>query len=194
MPDPTRKSPNPATAFRLAVLPVLWVLACFNWQAPLAIGLALAAISDFVDGRLAKKNPQFADGNFDSLADKLLTLSVVAWLALLKSTLIRQYPWLILTAAVLYALSLAVGLGKHGRVTTLHTHLGKLGGLVQALFAFQAFLSGSYSPALFYLAIGSFIAASAEELLIQLAYARIDDEAVRSILPFVWQKLRGRAG
>lgn len=179
--------------FRVAVLPVLWVLAFLNWQPPLAIGLALAALSDVLDGRLAKKYPQFTDGRFDSVADKLLTFSVVVWLVMLKPMLFTEHPALLLTATILYAFSLWVGWRKHGRVTTLHTHLGKLGGLVQAIFVFHAFLSASYSLPLFYLAIGLFLVAVLEELVIQLVYAEIDDEVVRSIWPFISQKLKRRS-
>jgi phosphatidylglycerophosphate synthase len=190
MPDPKHKRPNPLTVFRIAVLPVLWVLAFLNWQPPLALGLALAALSDVLDGRLAKKYPQFTDGRFDSLADKLLTFSVILWLVMLKPELFRDHSALLLIATILYAVSLFVGWRKHGRVTTLHTHLGKLGGLVQAIFVFHAFLSGSYSPLLFYAAVGLFIIAVFEELIIQLVYAEIDDEVVRSIVPYIRQRLK----
>ena len=74
----------------------------------------------------------------------------------------------------------------------LHTHLGKLGGLVQAVFVVHAFVFGGYSPALLYLALGLFILASAEELLILLTHAVVDEEVVRSIVPYLRQRF-GRA-
>jgi phosphatidylglycerophosphate synthase len=189
------KIPNPLTAFRILSLPVLWVFALLGWQPALAIGLALAALSDAFDGRLAKRYPQFTNGKFDSLADKLLTFSVIGWLVLLKPFLFTTYPWPLLLATIIYSISLFIGWRKHGRVTTLHTHLGKLGGLVQALFVFHAFLTSgfiasSYSPVLFYLAIGLFILAATEELLIQLVYPEIDDEVIRSIIPYLRERLK----
>jgi len=186
------KTPNPLTAFRLLSLPVLWLFALLGWQPTLAIGLALAALSDAFDGRLAKRYPQFTDGKFDSLADKFLTFSVIGWLVLLKPFLFTTYPWPLLLATIIYSLSLFIGWRKHGRVTTLHTHLGKVGGLVQALFVFHAFLTSSYSPILFYLAIGLFILAATEELLIQLVYPEIDDEVIRSIIPYLRARLKSQ--
>lgn len=192
MATPKDKTPNPLTAFRLLCLPVLWVFAFLNLQLPLAIGLAFAALSDILDGQLAKHYPQFTDGNFDSLADKLLTASVIAWLVILKPNLFTEQAWLITIATIIYALSLWVGWRKHGQVTTLHTHLGKLGGLVQAIFVLHAFMTASYNHILFYLAIGLFIIAALEELLIQWVYTDIDPEVVRSILPYLRQRFRPR--
>lgn len=189
MPDRTRKTPNPAILFRLAALPVLWAFALSGWRWPLAAGLALAALSDVVDGWLARRWPRFADGRLDSIADKLLSLSAVLWLALLQPALISDHPWLLSAGALVYCALLAAGWRRHGRISTLHTHLGKLGGLVQAVFVFHSLLTGAYSPLLFYPAVGLFILAAAEELLILLAYRQVDDERLRSILPYVRDRL-----
>ncbi len=192
MPESKNKLPNPLTVFRVLCLPVLWILAFLNWHVALALGLALAAVSDVLDGQLAKRYPVFTDGKFDSLADKLLTFSTVIWLVMLQPALFIEQRWLILIAASIYSASLILGWRKHGRVTTLHTHLGKLGGLVQAIFVFHTFFAGAYSLALFYLAVGLFIVAALEELLIQWVYREIDDEVVRSILPYLRERLSSR--
>jgi phosphatidylglycerophosphate synthase len=178
-------TPNPFTAARIIVLPILWAFALMNWQLALGIGLALAALTDVLDGRLAKKYPQFADARFDSLADKLLTFSVIAWLVILKHQLISEHWILLLTAAVIYSVSLFIGWRKHGHITTLHTYLGKGGGLVQAIFVVHAFLTTGFSVALFYFATSLFILAALEELFIQLVYAEIDEEVVHSIIPYL---------
>jgi len=178
-------TPNPLTAARILVLPILWVFALLNWQPALAIGLALAALTDVLDGRLAKKYPQFADARFDSLADKLLTFSVIAWVVILKPQLISEHWLSLLGTALIYSISLFIGWHKHGRLTTLHTYLGKGGGLVQAIFVVHAFLTRGYSLALFYFAISLFIIAALEELFIQLVYAEIDEEEMHSIIPYL---------
>jgi phosphatidylglycerophosphate synthase len=180
--------PNPFTALRLLLVPALWLLALAREEAWLGVGLALAALTDVLDGRLARRYPRFKDGRFDSVADKVLTFSVVVWLVLLRPELFRQHPGLMLTAAAVYAAALLVGWFKFRRVSGLHTHLGKLGGLVQAVFVVHAFVFGSYSPALLYMALGLFILASAEELLILLTHAAVDEEAVRSIVPYLRQR------
>ena len=187
---PPTRLPNPLTALRLAGLPVLWVLALLNWQPALGIGLGLAALTDVLDGQLARRLPQFADGRFDSRADKLLTFSVVVWLVLLKPQLFTAHASLLLTATVIYAASLVYGWRKFGRVTALHLHSAKLGGLLQAVFVVHAFLTGGYSRPLLYLAVGVFILAAVEELLVQMAHPTLDDEAVRSILPYLRARLK----
>jgi cardiolipin synthase (CMP-forming) len=184
--------PNPFTALRLLLVPLLWLLALAHQEAWLGVGLALAALTDVLDGRLARRYPRFKDGRFDSVADKVLTFSVMVWLVLLRPELFRQHPGLMLTATAVYAAALLVGWFKFRRVSGLHTHLGKAGGLAQAVFVVHAFVFGGYSPALLYLALGLFILALAEELLILLTHAAVDEEAVRSIVPYLRQRF-GRA-
>jgi len=185
-----RKIPNPLTALRLLLLPALWAFALLNWQVSLGLGLLVAAISDAADGSLAKRYPQFTNGKFDSLADKLLTFSVVLWLVILKPQLFTQHAPILLCATLVYFVSLFTGWRKFGRVSTLHLHSGKLGGLTQTGFVLHSFLFGGYNVVLFYIAVGSFIMASLEELAVQLTHAEIDDEHTRSILPYLLQRLK----
>jgi phosphatidylglycerophosphate synthase len=178
-------TPNPFTAARILILPLLWVFAMLNWQPALALGLALAALTDVLDGRLAKRYPQYADARFDSLADKLLTFSVIAWVIILKPQLIIGHWLLLLGAALIFSLSLFIGWRRHGRLTTLHTYLGKAGGLFQAVFVVHAFFTAGYSLILFYMAVSIFILAAIEEFFIQLVYPEIDEEVVHSIIPYL---------
>lgn len=186
----SRTIPNPLTALRLLLLPGLWVFALLDWQITLGLGLLVAALTDAGDGALAKRYPQFTNGKFDSLADKLLTCSVALWLVMLKPQLFTQHAPILLGAALAYFTSLFVGWRKFGHVSTLHLHSGKWGGLTQAVFVLHSFLFGGYNLVLFYIAVGSFIIASLEELAIQLTHTEIDDERTRSILPYLLQRLK----
>jgi phosphatidylglycerophosphate synthase len=181
---------NPLTVLRLLVVPALWVLALAGLDRWLAVGLAGAALTDVLDGRLARRDPRYADGRFDSLADKVLTLSVVVWLVLRRPAIFREHPWLIGTATVVYAAAMLAGWVKFRRVSALHLHTGKLGGLAQAIFVVHALWFGGHSPALLYLAVGLFILASAEELAVLLTHAKVDEEAVRSIVPYLRERWR----
>ncbi len=182
--------PNPLTALRLLLLPGLWVFALLNWPISLGLGLFVASLSDVGDGMLARRYPQFTNGQFDSLADKLLTFSVALWLVMLKPQLFTQHTLILLCAALAYFAALFVGWRKFGHVSTLHLHSGKWGGLTQAVFVLHAFLFGGYSVVLFYIAVGSFILAALEELAIQLTHTELDDERLRSILPYLRQRLK----
>lgn len=183
---------NPFTALRLLLVPALWLLALWQQDVWLGLGLALAALTDVLDGRLSRHDPRFKDGRFDSLADKVLTFSVAVWLVMRRPEIFRQHPWLILAATALFAAVQLASWLKFRRVSGLHTHLGKLGGLAQAVFVVQALVFGGYSPPLLYLALGLWVVACAEELALTLTHAALDEEAVRSIVPYLRRRL-GRA-
>ncbi|MCC7361830.1 MAG: CDP-alcohol phosphatidyltransferase family protein [Anaerolineales bacterium] len=180
--------PNPFTWLRLLALPALWALALTAQDLWLAVGLLAAILTDMLDGWLARRDPRYAAGDLDALADKALALSVAGWLALRRPAIWRAHPALLLCAAGLYAALLVYSRVKFGRVSTLHLHSGKVGGLLQAVFVLHALFSGGYSPPLFYLALGSFCFAAAEELLILLTHTTVDPEQVRSLWP--WLKAR----
>ena len=184
--------PNPFTWLRLLALPALWALALAGEDTWLAVGLVAAVLTDVLDGWLARRDPRYAAGDLDALADKALALSVAGWLALRRPAIWREHPALLLLAAALYAAMLVYSRLKFGRVSTLHLHSGKLGGLLQAGFVLHTLLSGGYSPLLFYLAVGSFCLAAAEELLILLTHAAVDPEQVRSLWPWLRARLRSQ--
>jgi len=195
VPSAHRPLPNPLTALRLLLLPALWALALARQPAWLAAGLAAAVLTDVLDGRLARRWPRFADGRLDALADKLLTCSVALWLVLLRPQIFSEHPWLLLATTLVYAADLTYGWLKFQRVPGLHLHLGRLGGALQAIFVLHALLSGGYSPLLIYLALGVFILAAAEELAILITHREVDEEKVRSIVPYLRSRWRvGRQG
>jgi phosphatidylglycerophosphate synthase len=181
----TRSFPNPLTALRLGLLPVLWALALARQPVWLAAGLTLAVLSDALDGQLARRWPRFANGRLDGLADKLLTLSVAVWLVLLRPAIFREHPWLLLATTIIYAADLLYGWRKFKRVPDQHLYLGQVGGALQALFVLHALLSGGYNPLLLYLALGLFIFAAAEELAILITHSQVDEAHTRSIVPYL---------
>ena len=185
MPTSTAPIRNPFTLLRLGLLPVLWALALARQPVWLAAGLAVAVLSDVLDGRLARRWPRFADGRLDGLADKLLTGSVAVWLVLLRPAIFNEHPWLLLATTVTYAADMLYGWFKFKRVPGLHLYLGQVGGALQALFVLHALLSGGYSPLLLYLALGVFIVATGEELAILITHSQVDEEQVRSIVPYL---------
>lgn len=75
--------PNVLTMFRMALIPVYWVLMIGYRLNYWALGVfVLAACTDMLDGFLARKYHQVTDFGklMDPLADKLMTLSVMATL------------------------------------------------------------------------------------------------------------------
>jgi len=175
--------PNPFIYLRIFSLPLLWFFALKNWQPALGVGICLAALTDVLDGRLAAFDRAYANPRLDSFADKLMTLSILLWLILLKPFLFTDHATWAIVAAVTFAASILVSVIKFKQPTTLHLLSGKYGGLIQAVFVVHAFLTSGYSQVLFYAASGSFILAGVEEILVMLTYSKIDEEKIKSILP-----------
>src|SRR5262249_19728540 len=95
--SPLRNLPNQLTAARFVLAFVLFVLIAFEvWPAWLAVFL-LAAITDWLDGYLARKyNLGSAFGrNFDPLADKVLTCGAFIFLLPLGATGGWLLPWMV---------------------------------------------------------------------------------------------------
>ncbi len=178
----TRSIPNPLTTLRVLLIPILWLFAYLNQPVYLAAGLLLAVLSDAFDGRLARRFPQFTNGKYDSLADKALTFSVVCWLILLRPHLFTEHLFFLSCAALIYLISMLTGKLKFGHLPTLHLYSGRIAGIIQAIFVLHTFLTPTYSPLLFYSAIGLFILSATEELLIQLLYNNINQDTTRTIL------------
>jgi CDP-diacylglycerol--glycerol-3-phosphate 3-phosphatidyltransferase len=67
------------TLIRIALIPVLVALLAADWRWPAAIVFVLAALTDFLDGYLARRWRQVTDlGNFlDTTADKLLIVGAL---------------------------------------------------------------------------------------------------------------------
>lgn len=185
MTPPVPLRPNPFIYARIVSVPILWVFAWMNWQPALGIGICLSALTDVLDGRLAAKDSAYSNPKLDSFADKFLTVSVLLWLILLKPFLFTDHIVLIAIAGLTYITSIMISVLKFGRPTTLHLYTGKYGGLLQAVFVVHAFLSAGYSLPLFYIAVGSFIVAGVEEILVLLKVTEIDEDKLKSILPFL---------
>lgn len=185
MSSPVTSRPNPFIYVRIFSVPVLWYFAWMGWQPALGIGICLSALTDILDGRLAAKDPAYSNPRLDSFADKLLTVSVLLWLILLKPFLFTDNAIWVGVAGLTFILSILISVVKFGKPTTLHLYSGKYGGLVQAVFIVHVFISAVYVPLLFYIALGSFILAGVEEIFVLLLSDEIDEEKVKSILPFL---------
>jgi CDP-diacylglycerol--glycerol-3-phosphate 3-phosphatidyltransferase len=165
-----RHLPAALTGARLLLAIPLWGLALANRQRALAVGLVLALLTDVLDGPAARWLGQSSEAGarFDSLADKVLTLSVLAWLLLLHPAIMRDAPTLGLAALLLGLASWLIGLLQLGRVTGLHLRVAQAAGAAQALFVLHTFWGGAYSPALFRLAASLWCLAAAAEIIAQL--------------------------
>ena len=169
--------PNLLTSLRLLLVPVLWLCALQGQPTWIGVGLLLALLTDVLDGAAARWLDQETTFGawLDSLADKLLTLSVLGWLALLFPAIFTQHPLLIALVSVVFAGSWLTGWIRSGGLPRLHLWSARLGGGCQGLFALHTFLSGQYSPALLYLALGIGLLAAIEEIAVHLVEPHADE-------------------
>ncbi len=180
---PLRSAADRLTALRLALLPVLWVLAALGRPVPLGIGVAIAGLTDMLDGYLARRSRQSTPfgSRFDSVADHLLSASMLIWLLWLRPDFFReQLPLLLLWAALGLAV-LLVGWVQFRRFGDLHLYSAKAAAIVGSLFGISLLIFGTYSRPVFYAVLAVCFVAAAETLIALLTRSDVD-EHIGSIL------------
>lgn len=171
------------TLSRLMSVPVLWALAMNGFTVWLGVGLALAGLTDVLDGPVARrtgKSSRFG-GQMDSTADIFLMGSIFWWFVLLTPEFFLDNATPLVIWAVVGTVSVVATYIKFGRFGNLHLYSAKTAGVLGYLFAVSYFLFGDYSPLFFNVAVSLAILASTETLLVGLT-RREANERVGSIL------------
>ena len=141
--------PNVLTMFRLALVPVFWVLMLGYRLDFWALGaFVLATLTDVLDGFLARRFNQVTDFGklMDPLADKLMVLSVLATL------LIRGIiPWLpVALLALKELIMLTGGILLYNRKIVVHSlFVGKFAQTAVCLALFLSFFAGYFTDLTF---------------------------------------------
>jgi phosphatidylglycerophosphate synthase len=181
--------PNQITATRLALVPVLWVLAVFNRPVWLGVGVAVAGATDVLDGWLSRRLHQTSEfgSRLDSVADHLLATSVTLWLVLLRPFFFREQRWPLTLWAAFALFVLAVCWVRFRRFVDLHLYSAKAAVFLAFCFAIPLLVLGRYSRIQFWITIGVCTLAAAEALVVVLMHDEVD-EGMGSVL------LAGRRG
>jgi phosphatidylglycerophosphate synthase len=171
------------TLVRLLLAPVLWVLAALKLPVYLGIGLAIAGLTDVLDGPVARSTGRSSPygAQMDSLADIVLMVSIVAWMAWLHPAFFQDNLVPLAVWAVIGVTSLVATWLRFGLIGNLHLYTAKAAGVVGYVFVVWLFVLGDYSRAFFAFAIGLAILGSGETLLVALTRDRVD-EGTRSVL------------
>lgn len=182
----TRTRLTPAdylSLMRLLMVPLLWAFALLELPVYLGIGLALAGLTDVLDGPVARWTGLRSryGAQLDSLADIFLMASIFWWLALLRSEFFAANAVPLILWAVVGSAAVIVTLAKFGRMGNLHLYSAKAAGVLGHLFAVWIFVFGSYSRWFFGAAVGMALLASTETLLVALTRDRVS-ERIGSIL------------
>jgi len=165
------------TLVRLAAIPALWVLAYLEMRVYLGAGLAVAGLTDVLDGPVARATRRSSPygSQLDSTADILLMGSIVVWLAWLNPGFFRDHAVPLLVWVAIGSASVVVTLVRFGRLGDLHLYSTKVAGVAGYIFVVWLFVLGDYSPLVFAVVVGLAIIASTETLLVALTRARADE-------------------
>lgn len=168
------------TLLRLLLLPVLWAFALMGMTVSLGVGLAVAGLTDVLDGPVARFTGQSSryGGQLDSVADILLMASIFWWLVLLRPGFFSANAVPLAVWAVIGSAAVIVTLVKFGRLGNLHLYSAKAAGVMGHLFAVWILVFGSYSPLFFWAAMSLAIVASSETLLVAVTRDRVDERVV----------------
>ncbi|HET7233424.1 MAG TPA: CDP-alcohol phosphatidyltransferase family protein [Longimicrobium sp.] len=172
-----RTLPNQLTATRLAMVPVLWVLAVFNRPVWLGVGVAVAGATDVLDGYLSRRWHQTSEfgSRLDSVADHLLAISVTLWLVLLRPFFFREQKWALIAWSVFALLVLAVSWARFRRFVDLHLYSAKIAVFLSFCFGIPLLVLGRYSLVQFWITIGMCTLAALEALIVILTRDEVDE-------------------
>ena len=160
-----RHVPNVLSGARALAVPVLLVLAFEEQRVAFTWVLIPALLSDVFDGWIARA---FAlesklGAALDSVADSLMLFVSVYGIWVFHPEVIRDHAWVCGIAVGLWALEDVLALVRYGRLSSFHTYLSKIVANLLGFFIGWLFLFG-FEPWMLYLAAGTSIVASLEEL------------------------------
>jgi cardiolipin synthase (CMP-forming) len=176
-----RKSvPNLLTGLRLLMIPVLWVFAGLGKTAVVGVGMALAWLTDVLDGFLARRwDAQTAWGSrFDSIADLLMFASGLAWVVMLRPEFVQRHVVLLLLWAGLGAAAYTIGWLRFRRIADVHLYSAKAANFLGFWFVAYLLTFDDYPPVAFYVVIGVCLLAALETLLALTICDRVDERMV----------------
>jgi CDP-diacylglycerol--glycerol-3-phosphate 3-phosphatidyltransferase len=180
--------PNLLTAFRFVAAPILLWLAWHGHSVAFMVLLAVAFLTDFLDGLAARLTGQVSEfgATLDSWADVItyLTIALSCWW--LWPDMVRRellYVGMIVASCLLPAFA---GIYKFGRFTSYHTWAVKLAAGSMGLTLYIMFLGGPVWP--FRVAAVICILAAIEEIIITLLLPEPE-----SNLRSVWDVLKRSA-
>ncbi len=179
--------PNLLSALRIALVPVLLLMALQGQRQAFLWLLAAAFVTDAIDGPIARLTGQVSrfGASLDSWADVSIYATIAVAMALLWPDTLREEHIAVGAVIASIALPALVGLVRFGHFTSYHTLLVKIAAVATAVSLFPMLLGLSALP--FRIAAALAVLAGTEEILISLLSGR-----ERSDVPSLWIVLRDR--
>ncbi len=163
---------NWLSMLRIALAPVLLLLASRGSARAFTACLAVALATDIADGKIARRLGQTSllGARLDSWGDLLLFLSLPICGVLLRPEFVRaEAAWFAIAVASAFV-PVAAGLCRFGRLTSYHTRGAKAAAYMLGASSLVAFGGGPGWP--FRVATVAFVGAEAEEIAITIVLPR----------------------
>ncbi len=169
-PDPAppvvwRHVPNALSLARIVCAPVLVLLAAAGEQSIYTWVLVPALLSDAADGWIARSFglQSRLGARLDSLGDSLVWYAGLAGLFAFQRDVLAAHRWLFGAVVAVWMLENVLAWQRYHRLSSFHTVLSKIAGVLLSIYIGALFLFGHWSW-LLWLAASASLLASAEEL------------------------------
>jgi phosphatidylglycerophosphate synthase len=139
------------SALRLALAPVLWVLAARRKRRAVGAGIVVTATTDMVDGGLARLRHDYSEfgAQLDAVADMAIILSAPAWMAMLYPDVLRRRRRTLLAMSGVAALLLAIEWRKFRKAGAMHIDSARAASVLAHGYVLLLFVRGKDSDLLF---------------------------------------------
>jgi CDP-diacylglycerol--glycerol-3-phosphate 3-phosphatidyltransferase len=169
-PDPTRHAvwrhaPNALSLARIVCAPVLVLMAVAGEQSIYTWVLVPALLTDAADGWIARRFglQSRLGARLDSLGDSLVWCAALAGLVAFQRDVLAAHRWLLGAVVAVWMLENVFAWLRYRRLSSFHTVLSKIAGVLLSLYIGILFLFGHWNW-LLWLAAAASLLATAEEL------------------------------
>jgi len=190
-PDPARHAvwrhaPNALSLARIVCAPVLVLMAVAGEQSIYTWVLVPALLTDAADGWIARRFglQSRLGARLDSLGDSLVWCAALAGLVAFQRDVLAAHRWLFGAVVAVWMLENVLAWLRYRRLSSFHTVLSKIAGVLLSLYIGILFLFGHWNW-LLWLAAAASLLATAEELwlLAMLPQWRADVKGVWWLRP-----------
>jgi CDP-diacylglycerol--glycerol-3-phosphate 3-phosphatidyltransferase len=177
-----RRLPNVLSAMRIACAPLVLLCAILGYERAFTWLLVPALLSDVLDGWLARGlGVQTKLGaRLDSLGDSLVWYAGLAGLVAFQREVLTAHAALFGAVIVCWILESVLAWLRYRRLSSFHTWLSKLAGVLLSVYMVTLFLWGHLQPLLVLASAASIVASLEEMVLLALL------PEWRSDVPGVW--------
>ncbi|MEX2467047.1 MAG: CDP-alcohol phosphatidyltransferase family protein [Gemmatimonadota bacterium] len=168
--------PDLITRIRLLAIPVLWLFALTGRSLTVGVGLSVVWATDAIDGFLARRLGVESDRGrrLDSIADAVMFLSAMIWVAMLRPAFIADHRVLLVVWLTIGTVSYIVSWIRFRQVPSGHLLSAKAANFVGFLFIPYLIAFGTYAGAVAWAVMAVWLLAAIETLFAVVTLERME--------------------